>query len=85
MKMMQKKKLKNIHEYKWGQSTIKLINNSQIILLLINYCPFSELYSGTSRFMDSKAESRSRFEIASLSCWISLWRTSDSGIGSSEE
>jgi hypothetical protein len=31
MKMMQKMKLKNINEYKWGQSIIKSKNNSQAI------------------------------------------------------
>jgi len=82
MKMMQKKKLKNINRVR-----VKLNqkNNSQNFLPVKNYCPFSGLYSGTSLFMDPKAEFRSRFEIASLSSWISFWRTSVVGRGSSEE
>ena len=82
MKRKQKKNLKNINRVR---VELNQNNNSQIFLLLINYCPFSGLYSGTSLFMDSKAELKSRFEIASLSSWISFWRTSDSWRGSSEE
>jgi hypothetical protein len=85
MKMMQKKKLQYINEYKWGQSNIKSINNSQIFLMLINYCPFSELYSGTSRFMEASEALISRCSIAFVRMLISFWRTSDSGRGSSEE
>ena len=47
-------------------------NNSQIFLLLINYCPFTGLYSGTSRFMEARALLISRCSIASVSKPISF-------------
>ena len=82
MKIMQKNKLNNINRVR---VILNQKNNSQIFLLLINYCPFSGLYSRKSSFMEESAELTSRRSIDSVMVLISFSSTLASGRGSSEE